>query len=74
MPNPWAEFRQLFPNAPNLIGTVLETHSDGTVTVHFPDGGTQRVLGTNSVGVTVLVREGIVLSESPSLPTYTLYI
>ncbi|WP_018875294.1 hypothetical protein [Thioalkalivibrio sp. ALJ8] len=67
--NAWARFRRLMPYDPLLIGEVVATHSDNTVTVELVGGGTQRVRGQATTGDNVYIRAGRIEGEAPDLPT-----
>jgi hypothetical protein len=58
----------LLPQPTLQVATVTATHADGTVTVEYPGGSTQRVRGDATVGQKVFVREGAVEGVAPSLP------
>lgn len=68
MPNLWRQFQDLLPTSATLIGTVVTTHADHTVSVQLLDGGLLRVSGTAADGTRVFVRDGRVVGEAPELP------
>ena len=68
MPNLWRQFQDLLPSSATLIGTVVATHIDQTVSVQLLDGGQLRVAGTAADGTRVFVRDGRIEGEAPELP------
>lgn len=67
--------RNLFPGAPLLIGTVTETHADGTLTVQLAGGGQLRVRGDGfEEGDRVFVRDGVIEGSAPALPVIQIEI
>jgi hypothetical protein len=68
MPNLWRQFQDLLPTSVTLIGTVVATHADHTVSVQLLDGGLLRVAGSAVEGTRVFVRDGRIDGEAPSLP------
>lgn len=64
--NLWRRLKQLLPDAPLLIGTVIAV-SDYDVFVQLPDGAQLRARGEASVGQVVFVRDGLVEGEAPNL-------
>jgi len=68
MPNLWRQFQDLLPTSATLIGTVVATHIDQTVSVQLLDGGLLRVAGTAADGTRVFVRDGHIEGEAPELP------
>jgi hypothetical protein len=68
MPNLWRQFQDLLPTSVTLIGTVVTTHADHTVSVQLLDGGLLRAAGTAAEGTRVFVRDGRLEGEAPSLP------
>ena len=68
MPNLWRQFQDLLPTSVTLIGTVVATHADRTVSVQLLDGGLLRVAGSAVEGTRVFVRDGRIEGEAPSLP------
>jgi hypothetical protein len=68
MPNLWRQFQDLLPTSVTLIGTVVATHTDHTVSVQLLDGGLLRVAGSAVEGTRVFVRDGRIEGEAPSLP------
>jgi hypothetical protein len=70
--NLYRALRELLPEPPLLSGEVTAVHSDGTATVQFPGGGTQRVRGTATVTDRVFVRNGVIEGEAPALTPLTI--
>ncbi len=68
MPNLWRQFQDLLPTSVTLIGTVVATHVDHTVSVQLLDGGLLRAAGIAAEGTRVFVRDGRLEGEAPSLP------
>jgi hypothetical protein len=68
MPNLWRQFQDLLPTSVALIGTVVATHADHTVSVQLLDGGLLRAAGIAAEGTRVFVRDGRLQGEAPSLP------
>lgn len=58
----------LLPQPTLQVATVTATHTDGTVTVEYPGGSTQRVRGQASIGQKVFVRAEAVEGIAPALP------
>ena len=65
--NLYRALRELLPESPLLVGIVDAVHTDGTCTVSYPGGGTQRVRGTAAVGASVFVRDGVIEGGAPAL-------
>lgn len=65
---------ELLPQSPLLSGVVTVDHGDGSVTVEFPGGGTQRVRGVADVADRVFVRGGVVETPAPVLTNITIEI
>ncbi len=68
MPNLWRQFQNLLPTSVTLIGTVVATHADHTVSVQLIDGGLLRAAGIAAEGTRVFVRDGRIAGEAPELP------
>ena len=68
MPNLWRQFQDLLPTSVTLIGTVVATHADHTVSVQILDGGLLRAAGIAAEGTRVFVRDGRIAGEAPELP------
>ncbi len=65
--NPFVLLKQLIPDAPLLVATVVDVGTYG-VTVEFPDGAMMRVRGVGTTGQRVFVRAGAVEGPAPTLP------
>ena len=74
MPNLWRQFEDLLPDSPLLVGTVVTSHDDGTVTVQLLGGGLVRVTGTGGPGDPLFVRGREVVGPAPTLPTVDIEI
>ncbi|AXW34167.1 hypothetical protein CJO88_12990 [Ralstonia solanacearum] len=74
MPNLWRQFEDLLPDAPLLVGTVVTSHDDGTVTVQLLGGGLVRVTGAGEPGERLFVRGAEVIGSAPTLPTVDIEI
>lgn len=73
MKNPIALFKEVFPDAPLLIGEV--TASDGGLsTIELQDGGIVQVRGDATPGQRVFVRDGVIESTAPTLPVVEIEI
>lgn len=70
--NLYRALRELLPEPPLLSGVVTAVHGDGTATVEFPGGGTQRVRGSATVADNVFVRNGLIEGEAPALTPLTI--
>lgn len=68
-PNVWSGFSRLLPQDPLRPATIQATFADGTASIQYPDGGTQRVRNplALSAGAAVYVRGGKIDSQAPSL-------
>lgn len=71
--NLWKRLRQLLPEAPLLVGTVIEVSPYG-VSVQLPDGAVTVVRGTAAVNDNVFIRNGVVEGQAPSLDTVIIEI
>ena len=74
MPNLWRQFEDLLPDSPLLVGTVVTSHDDGTVTVQLLGGGLVRVTGAGEPGDRLFVRGSEVVGPAPTLPTVDIEI
>ncbi|MCK4150322.1 hypothetical protein, partial [Ralstonia pseudosolanacearum] len=72
--NLWRQFEDLLPDAPLLVGTVVTSHDDGTVTVQLLGGGLVRVTGAGEPGERLFVRGAEVIGSAPTLPTVEIEI
>ena len=66
MHNVYEQFRQLLPDAPLQVGTVIEVGA-GVLSVQLPGGGTIRVRGSAAIGQRVFVRDGVLEAAAPNL-------
>lgn len=69
--NLYRALRDLLPEAPLLVADVTVVHADGTVTVQYPGGGTQRVRGVAAVDDRMFVRAGVLDGPAPELTFIT---
>ena len=67
MRNPFKLLRDLLPDAPLQVGTVLSVTS-GVAAVELPGGGRLLARGTAATGQRVFVRDGLVEGLAPNLP------
>ena len=67
--NLYRALREILPEAPLDVATVIAVHSsEGTSTVEWPGGSRQRVRGTGvSAGGRVFVRDGVIEGSAPEL-------
>lgn len=65
MSNLYRKFRELIPDAPLLVGTVVAT---APVRVELPDGNQIAARGEATVGQVVFVRDGVIEGTAPTLP------
>lgn len=73
--NLYRALRDLLPEAPLLVATVVSVHGDGTSTIEFPGGNQQRVRGTDAAADSkVFVRNGVIEGEAPALTTLTIEV
>ena len=66
MRNPYKLLRDLLPNPPLQVGTVL-TFADGVATVETPGGGQTTVRGEVLVGDRVFFRDAVIEGPAPNL-------
>lgn len=66
MPNLYAEFKRLIPDAPLLVGVIIATDAGGA-TIELPDGATLRARGEGAVNQTVFIRDGMIEGPAPTL-------
>ena len=66
MHNVYEQFRQLLPDAPLQVGTVIEVGA-GVLSVQLPGGGMTRVRGSAAIGERVFVRDGVLEAVAPNL-------
>lgn len=65
--NLFEAFRELVPDAPLLVGEVIQTAPGGAV-VQLPGGGIVTARGTATPGQRVFVRDGLIEGLAPALP------
>ena len=67
--NLYRALRELLPEAPLQVATVIAVHtSEGTSTVAWPGGSQQRVRGASvAVDNPVFVRDGVIEGTAPVL-------
>lgn len=66
MHNLYEQFRQLIPDPPLQVGTVISVGA-GVVTVQLPGSGLIKARGTAAIGEKVFVRNDAVEGIAPSL-------
>ena len=66
MHNVYEQFRQLLPDAPLQVGTVIEVGSC-VVAVQLPGGGLVRARGSAVLGQNAFVRDGVLEAVAPNL-------
>ena len=66
MHNVYEQLRQLMPDAPLQVGTVIEV-GIGVITVQFPGGGVTRARGSAALGQKVFVRDAVLEAIAPDL-------
>jgi hypothetical protein len=71
--NLWRRLRQLLPESPLLVGTVIATSTYGA-TVQLPDGALLQVRGDASIGDKVFVRAGRIEGPAPALTSVLIEI
>jgi hypothetical protein len=73
MKNPIALFKEVFPDAPLLIGDVIASDG-GLSTVELQGGAIVQVRGDANPGQRVFVRDGLIESTAPMLPVVEIEI
>lgn len=73
MKNPIALFKEVFPDAPLLIGDVIASDG-GIATVELQGGAIVQVRGDATPGQRVFVRDGVIESTAPVLPVVEIEI
>lgn len=73
MPNIYSQFKDLLPDNPILVGTVVFIGT-GYVMVEYLDGTVETCRGAGSIGTKVFVRAGVVEGVAPTLPTVTIEV
>jgi len=71
--NLWKRLKQLLPEAPLLIGTVVSVSTYGAV-VELPDESRVAVRGEATTGQKVFIRDGLIEGPAPSLTTVLIEI
>lgn len=66
MLNLYEQFRQLLPDAPLQVGTVIDSGS-GVITVQLPGGGLTKARGVATVSQRVFIRNSQLESIAPTL-------
>jgi len=64
--NLWKRLKQLLPEAPLLVGVVVDVSTYGA-TVELPDGSHVLVRGDTTVDSHVFIRNGIIEGAAPNL-------
>lgn len=65
--NLYRQLRELLPESPLQVATVLAVHADGTSTVQYPGGGQQRVRGIGVASGPAFVRDGLIEGTASAL-------
>lgn len=67
--NLWRALREILPEPPLLVATVVSVDTDsGTSVVEFPGGNQQTVRGTGvAADLKAFVRNGLIETAAPSL-------
>jgi len=71
--NRFLRLKKLFPDAPLLVGDVVQATSYGA-TVELPSGAMITARGTATVGQRVFVRNGLIEGPAPALPFFDIEI
>lgn len=66
--NPYTRLLNALPKYPKLLGTVVLVE-DGSVMVELLGGGIVRATGTAALSDNVFVRNGLLESVAPAMPT-----
>ena len=75
MSNLYQALRELLPESPLLVASVVSINPDNTSTVQFPGGNQQRVRGTSTaVASQVFVRNGVIEGAAPALTALTIEV
>ncbi|WP_410054127.1 hypothetical protein [Cupriavidus sp. BIC8F] len=64
--NPYKILRDLMPDPPLQVGTVVSITS-GVAAVQLPGGGLVQARGDTTVGTRVFVRDGLIEGTAPDL-------
>jgi len=71
MANVWSQFEKLLPKQKQFIGKVTAIDSTAkTSTIQLLSGESVSVKGVGSIGLTYLVKDGVILNEMPELTMY----
>lgn len=73
MANLYRVFRDLIPEPPLLVGTLITLHAGGC-SVELPDGSVVTARGTGTVGQKVFVRDGVIDGAAPDLTVMAIEI
>lgn len=73
MANLYRVFKDLIPDAPLLVGTVLALRLDGCL-ISFPDGSHITARGTATLAQKVFVRDGVIEGPAPDLTVVSIDI
>jgi hypothetical protein len=65
--NLYKKFRDLLPEPPLLVGTVI-AYANGTATIEEPGGGRSQARGEAAVNDRVFFRAGAIEGPAPNLP------
>lgn len=67
MPNPFKALLGLLPDAPLLVGDVVE-YADGVAVIELPGGGRATARGVAAVSDRVFFRDNVIEGPAPTLP------
>lgn len=67
MANPYKVLLGLLPDAPLLVGDVVE-YADGVAMIEMPGGGRASARGSATVGDRVFFRDNVIEGPAPALP------
>lgn len=69
--NVWRRFQNLSPSRERTIATVIQNHGDGSMTVEFLDGSTDRLIGEgHGAGAKVWIEGDRVITGAPDQTIY----
>ncbi|WP_066018792.1 MULTISPECIES: hypothetical protein [Endozoicomonas] len=69
--NIWQQFKSLIPEGARTVVTITSNNGDGTSSATLRDGTSIRVQGENvEPGGKALIKQGIISSQVPDIPTY----
>lgn len=66
MPNLFKVFKDLIPDYPLFVGTVVSVET-GKCVVQLPGGAYLTVRGDGAVGQKVFIRDGVIEGQAPNL-------